>query len=394
MANTKHISEVEKGDNLIINGCVIIATSDAYMTKTDNGKEWNFESGDDYYYISDFENGIVDIVERNSNAGCKVPVPYISVWDGGVEIETTAIVNIKTGEVSDITSVDVNGLDICERQYIVMQDEQVDVYEDERGYDYWADIENEILGEEDDMSITTKCVNGSLQEGDLVISTPDDEYACLIGRVTKINLLGTPEHDEETENETDDVHVNFMEFDYHKNRIKEIEEEFCGLYSEKKDFYNCGLDDVIMAPCCLIRISGIDDVLLNYLLKSRYNAACYCYGILSDSIEQIEPEITMVKNTMECLNQATSGFKITRIINGKTVDIELSDQELSNAFYWQERKYQINSIKEILANDTLMEAIISDYDDNREEYNMDWKEAALSAITKNITNTENNDVFE
>jgi hypothetical protein len=92
MANTKHISEVEKGDNLIINGCVIIATSDAYMTKTDNGKEWNFESGDDYYYISDFENGIVDIVERNSNAGCKVPVPYISVWDGGVEIETTAIV--------------------------------------------------------------------------------------------------------------------------------------------------------------------------------------------------------------------------------------------------------------------------------------------------------------
>ena len=232
MAKTKHISEVKKDDNLIINGCIMVASSDAYMTKTDNGKEWDFESGDDYYYAIDFENGIVDIAEKDTNASCKVHVPYISVWDGEIEIETTAVVDIKTGEITDITSVDVNGLDICERQYIVMQDEQVDVYEDERGYDYWADIENEILGKENGMSIvTTKCVNGSLQEGDWVISTPDDEYSCLIGRVTKINLLGSPAHDEETENETDDVHVNFMEFDYHKNHIKEIEDEFCGLYT-------------------------------------------------------------------------------------------------------------------------------------------------------------------
>jgi len=120
----------------------------------------------------------------------------------------------------------------------------------------------------------------------------------------------------------------------------------------------------------------------------------------------------MVKNAMECLNHAMSGFKITRIINGKKIDIELSDQELNNAFYWQERKYHISSIsvvleemesenklqgcasKEILANDMLMEAIISDYDDNREEYNMDWKEAALAAIKENITNKENSDVSE
>jgi len=57
----KHISEVSKGDRLIIDGRIIIASSDAYTTKTDNGREWNFESGSDYYYASEFEGGLVDI---------------------------------------------------------------------------------------------------------------------------------------------------------------------------------------------------------------------------------------------------------------------------------------------------------------------------------------------
>ena len=32
----------------------------------------------------------------------KITVPYVSVWDGGTEIETTAVVDIRTGEVTDI----------------------------------------------------------------------------------------------------------------------------------------------------------------------------------------------------------------------------------------------------------------------------------------------------
>jgi len=55
MENTKHIFEVEKSDNFIIDGC-------------------------------------------------KIHVPYVSVWDGGIEIETTAVVDIRTGEVINITS--------------------------------------------------------------------------------------------------------------------------------------------------------------------------------------------------------------------------------------------------------------------------------------------------
>ena len=73
-----------------------------------------------------------------------LPVPYISVWDGGVEVESSAMVNIRTGEVTDVVTADVHGLDICEREYIVMNGEQVDVYQDERGYELWADIHNEI----------------------------------------------------------------------------------------------------------------------------------------------------------------------------------------------------------------------------------------------------------
>ena len=75
-----------------------------------------------------------------------INVPYVSVWDGGIAIETTANVHVKTGEVTDIKKYDgdVEGLDICEEQYIIMNDERVYVYEDEPGFDYWADINGEL----------------------------------------------------------------------------------------------------------------------------------------------------------------------------------------------------------------------------------------------------------
>jgi hypothetical protein len=139
---------------------------------------------------------------------------------------------------------------------------------------------------------TTKCVNGTLQAGDIVIATPNDEYCCLIGRVTKINLLGTPEQAEETANETDDVHVNFLEFDYSENRIKEIEKDFSKLYGKKKTFGKCPIDDVILAPDCLICITGIEESILKSLLQSGYNAACYCYNILYKLTEQTKSDNT------------------------------------------------------------------------------------------------------
>lgn len=147
--------------------------------------------------------------------------------------------------------------------------------------------------------ITTKCVNGDLKVGDLVISTPDEEYSCLIGRVMKINLLGTPEHDQETANETDDVHINFLEFDYSKKRIKEIEEMFSDLYCTKKRFNELPLDDAIIAPECLIRITELDEEILQNLLENGYNAACYCYGVLSTQTRQSEADNTADGNSSD-----------------------------------------------------------------------------------------------
>jgi hypothetical protein len=208
-------------------------------------------------------------------------VPFVSVWDGGTEIITEADVDARSGEITNIKQVDVSGLELCERQYIVMNDEQVDVYEDEHGCAYWADIE----GVYDVMSIEeskTQCVNGELKVGDIVLSTPSDDYACLIGRVIEINLVGSPEHDDVTENETDAVHVNFLEFDYSKKRKKEIETMFSQLYSQPKTFDDCPIDYAIMSPDCLIRITGIDDRRLSFLLDSECAAARYCYDQLFD----------------------------------------------------------------------------------------------------------------
>ncbi len=224
--------------------------------------------------------------ERENNCqpgtpeGICSPVHYVSVWDGGVEVETTAKVDIRTGEVTHIAQAAVNGLEICEREYIVMNGEQVDVFRDEHGFEYWADIEDEIGVQPGPDTVTTQCVNGALHAGDLVISTPDDDYACLVGRVLQINLLGSPEHDAETENDTDDVHVDFTVSAYSDRRIAEIEEMFSCLYEQNKEFEDCPIDDTIMAPDSLIRITGIDSKLLEYLLDSGFNAACYCYNTL------------------------------------------------------------------------------------------------------------------
>jgi len=114
----------------------------------------------------------------------------------------------------------------------------------------------------------TNCVNGELEVGDLVLSSPSDEYGCLVGTVLGINKLGTPEHDAETDNETDDVHVNFMDADYSVRRISEIDSMLSDLYGEPKTLYDAPLDDTIMAPDVLIRITGIGREELEKILDS------------------------------------------------------------------------------------------------------------------------------
>ena len=72
-------------------------------------------------------------------------VPFVSVWDGGIRVETTAMVNTSTGNVINIGVANLQGLEVCEEQYIVLNDERVYVYENANGFDYWADLKGEWL---------------------------------------------------------------------------------------------------------------------------------------------------------------------------------------------------------------------------------------------------------
>ena len=47
---------------------------------------------------------------------------FISVWDGGIEIKTNCEYDPTTKEVSDIETSNVDGLDICEDEYILLPD--------------------------------------------------------------------------------------------------------------------------------------------------------------------------------------------------------------------------------------------------------------------------------
>lgn len=135
----------------------------------------------------------------------------------------------------------------------------------------------------------TKCLNGILREGDLVLSTVDDEdYACLVGRVLTIVPLGSPEHD--TGNDTDDVHVDFTG-DYGPKRIREIEATFSALFREKKTMDDVPLDYSIMSPDCLIRITGTDNETLARLRASSEFAHIYAYRVLRTQYDSLNEAI-------------------------------------------------------------------------------------------------------
>ena len=121
---------------------------------------------------------------------------------------------------------------------------------------------------------TTAVINGEVQINDWVIAAPNNEYRFLIGRVSAIDILGTSEH--ETENLTDDVHIDFSAFDYTPQRINEIEEWFRTLTNDEVSFEALSLDDVIMSPKMLIRISDLrhEEILLLGNLYQRCEAFC------------------------------------------------------------------------------------------------------------------------
>lgn len=65
------------------------------------------------------------------------PVTFVSVWDGGYEISTPAILDLDTGIVSDIESVDVgDGLvETLDGEFVELDDLRAAIFSDD-GIDY------------------------------------------------------------------------------------------------------------------------------------------------------------------------------------------------------------------------------------------------------------------
>ena len=127
---------------------------------------------------------------------------------------------------------------------------------------------------------TTKCINDELCVGDSVVSVDCDSYSYLVGTVISINLVGSPEHERETGNETDDVHVEFIGADYSEKRICEIEEAFTASFGERKTFEDCGLDDVIMSPDMLMKTDAFTKEEMDSILQDEKKASMVCKRIL------------------------------------------------------------------------------------------------------------------
>jgi hypothetical protein len=124
-----------------------------------------------------------------------------------------------------------------------------------------------------------KTIHGDVSPGDWVISAGNNDYKYLIGTVIEIVKQGTPEHAAETENDTDNIHVDFTAFDYPAKRITEIEAQFSDLYDEPKTFDELPLDDVIMAPEMLISITnlGHDEITRMGNLRANCESFCSCF---------------------------------------------------------------------------------------------------------------------
>lgn len=130
----------------------------------------------------------------------------------------------------------------------------------------------------------TTCRNGELQPGDMVLSTANNDYALMVGTVLAVEKKGTPEHS--TDNPGDDIHVNFTIAEYTQNRLVEIDRMLGGLYGRPTTpgvWPPIDVDDAIMSPDMLYRITGIGREELDAILDSEASAAAY--------VEKLEAEL-------------------------------------------------------------------------------------------------------
>ena len=131
---------------------------------------------------------------------------------------------------------------------------------------------------------TAQAINGEVRRGDYVIAIDNNDYSYLVGEVVEVLKHGTPEHAAETNNDTDSVHVNFKAFPYPPWREIDITEYFNALYcsNETMLYDELSLDDVIMAPDMLIRITEQGEDKIKQFVGDYDEAKAFCDGIISN----------------------------------------------------------------------------------------------------------------
>jgi hypothetical protein len=137
---------------------------------------------------------------------------------------------------------------------------------------------------------TAQAINGEIRRGDNVIAVGNNDYAYLVGEVIEILKHGTPEHAAETDNETDSVHVNFKAFRYPPWQQLDIAEHFNTLSDSDEAFSyeDLSLDNVIMAPDMLVRITDLSEEKIDELVCDGTEAQLFCDGITENNGNRTE----------------------------------------------------------------------------------------------------------
>jgi len=145
---------------------------------------------------------------------------------------------------------------------------------------------------------TSRVINGEVEVGNWIIVKPGIDYGCLVGQVTDIDKLGSPNHG--TDNKTDDIHVNLIAADYGEHRLKEIAEQIGKLYGVPKHVDELPLDDVIMAPDMLLSLCGTDldghdEIFASYNDAYEFGnelVNCYFDSLENELLDRVEQNFT------------------------------------------------------------------------------------------------------
>lgn len=185
------------------------------------------------------------------------------------------------------------------------------------------------------------CLNGDVKAGDIVITSKDSDFANLIGRVIYITKLGTQEHEDEAQNDTDNIHVDFERFEYSDSRKPELNAMLTDLYNEPKKFDNWGGDDVIMAPDDLVKVTGIDEDVLRKIAESDRDTEIFTDALmLSWKLSQPSPTNREQNICQHCgadmRTAQNNGISIIR--NGERLSVkfeELRDGDIVHSHGYQ-----------------------------------------------------------